>query len=208
MKIDYVVQLIILGVRTNPDFEIDIDDAFTSLKGSDIYQINQYRGSIFLKHRNYTFRLTKNGFITLHIKNSFAYLLKNLHILVSRFFLLFSSYFTRELDWAYIHIKNLHLTFDIQCSLSFRKLCEKIVNLYSDKYDFYIMQTNRDAVGYMPVYESLFTCDLNSFGYFRIHCKDTKTIFSFSHNYSGTCLTKSMTQFLEICQDIKMSYCV
>ena len=46
MKIDYVVQLIILGVRTNPDFEIDIDDAFTSLKGSDIYQINKYRGSI------------------------------------------------------------------------------------------------------------------------------------------------------------------
>ena len=178
------------------------------MKGTRIYQISKYRGSIYLKHKNYTFRLTRNGFITLHIKNWFAYLLKNLDILVSRFFFLFSPYFDREVARSCIHIKNLHLTFDIECSLSFRKLCEKIVNLYSEKYDFYIMQTNRDAIGYMPVYKSLFTSDLNSFGYFRIQCRDTKSIFSFSHNYSGTCLAKSMSQFLEICEDIKTSYCV
>lgn len=206
MKIDYVINLIIIGVKFIVNKDIKPNIVYDYFNSSGVCaNCLVYRGSCVLRYPDYTIRVTKNGYVSIHIKNKFGHVLLNLRGIIFNLRMVFDAIFSLKKSKLTTLVKNIQITFYVKNEENFNFLvfCKNFVEIFFYKYHFEIKESNNEEFEWLHVVTPSIFNNAIYFNCFRI--KYNKTIFTLTYLYQGTCLTRSIKNFFMICNDLKTS---
>ena len=204
MNISYSVNLVIFGLDFNPRSEFNIGEIFERVSIFDD-SVVCYRGTITCKRKYYTIKLTRNGYCTVYLRKDFARILINIRFLVLDILDFIQVYCESDLLSVTIFPRNIQITFQIifDKEVRFVDFCLKIVETFSSKYNFEIKESNSSDSVWV-----IFTERNSYFSNFRLKIKgDVKLVFTILYTFKGSCLTCNVSQYIDICEDLKFCYC-
>lgn len=198
MKIEYITNLIILGVECPKNSKIDLDSC--ALDNFD-KNIVFYKGSLSFKDPCFTLRITSNSYVTVLVRAEFVKILANIEEFILDVLKPFLKYWADPLSSLNVFIKNIQITFSIILrQISFRALCRHLVKYYTCKYNFFVKESN----SYESQWITLDTLtEAHHFSTIRLYRSSSRAVFTFSHTLRGNCLVKDFSLFKEFCEDIK-----
>ena len=200
MPIHYSTHLIVLGVQTLPKSTFNLD-----LFQKQSENCTLYRGTAVYPHKDYTLKFTKNSYIHIFLKNSFPRTLSDIEeFITTSCSHILRKYCECDIEKLVIDVINVQISFTIHLKneeLQFIDFCLRLVKLLQGEYIFEVKESN----SYESVWLNLNQKNLNQeervsipkFSSFRI--KHNKTTYTIAHTYIGSCITKNVNQFIELC---------
>ena len=198
MQVIYCTNLVILGFQVHPVNELNIKQIQTDHSS----EAHLYRGAVIHRKKEYTLRITRNAFCSVYLKQNLSKIISNIEALASDINCFLETYYLNEVTSIDISIRNIQITFSIIFNGKtprFVEFCRGLAKFYNEKYNFEVKESGSNDSVWLQLNSSC-----SYFSGFRMKYRDNPlTVFNYSHTYKGSCLTRNVLHFLDICNDIK-----
>lgn len=211
MPLIYTSNLLVLLCKTDSSIRIDLEKLLTVLSNSYFY-----RGSVFFKKSNITFKYARNGYCYIFIKEITTPVLQSLHLQVIdpclRCFFMCTN---EEFSLFHVDVLNYQLTFEIfytqQKKLSIKNFFVYIFSTFKSRFRFYIRESEAIDDKFFPFLfregECMLEQKIENISSFRIKDMDNSFTFTLKYNLTGSVITRSPKYFLDFCESISGLLC-
>jgi hypothetical protein len=140
MKVTYKINQVILKAicYPRPHQKESIFDVNT------LYQENShfkyYKGCVILKYSEVTLRITRRGYLTLHLRHDIKQYLLDINRLIDSILTTFRKYCVKNIDRIHIEISNIQCSFNLDFGIRYHSLCLKLVKL-EDIYNIFVKES-------------------------------------------------------------------
>ena len=200
MYVDYYTNNIILLVPTVPKSRIDIDSILKREKGG-----KKYRGSINIWRSSHSIKITKNGFIYIFVKNLFNIILADIEKFVCDTCYSILEPVQTKLNGIIVDVVNIQISISLFLEnklLKFVQIFRQLYKSLKDLHQFKIKESNTYESVWL-IYDEIKHQDIIFLSSFRIF--HDKITFTVSHNLKGSCITKDIALFLQLCSELKQA---